>query len=50
MQLLPIISAVYLEKFTYEVQNLLKYGHMIREMLYLHGDMPFGSMTSNLES
>lgn len=27
--------------FTYEAQNLLKYGHMIREMQYLHGDDAF---------
>ena len=27
--------------FTYEAQNLLKYGHIIREMQYLHGDDAF---------
>ena len=35
------LFAVYLEKFTYESQNLLKYGHMIREIQYLHGDDAF---------
>ena len=36
-----IFSAVYLEKFANEAQNLLKYGHMIRELQYLHGDHAF---------
>ena len=36
-----IFSAVSLERFTNETQNLLKYGHMIREMQYLDGDNAF---------
>jgi hypothetical protein len=38
-----VFAAIYIEKHPAEAPNLLKYGHMIRELQQLHGDNAFRS-------